>query len=267
MKIWVLKALPSRWRWAKASAPLEIDRTTFRTNDIPLNGVAVIASLLSVTSQTPQIRTLRLNVALRFKPGQAIQICFPGDPKKRFYSISSSPSEGSFVEITVQSEPGSAVAGALANLKRGDALEIEGPSGGELSLPDPVNEPLCFIAAGTGVTPFRSMIRHLMDQSAEIDYWLLHSVKTRADLLFRAEFSDWSGARKNFHYVPTLTKDFDDNWKNETGRISEALVRKHVQDKPCTFLLCGPASFVSDMEGTLRQTMNVPEGKIRREKW
>src|SRR5205823_786456 len=110
-KTWAPKASPSRWRWVKVSA---------------LPSVA----LRTATIQTRETSTLRLDLPLKFKPGQSVAVTFPGDPKKRYYSISSSPTEGQFIEITVKAEAGSALAKTLEQLKRGDLLEIEGPTGG-----------------------------------------------------------------------------------------------------------------------------------------
>ena len=45
--------------------------------------------------------------------------------------------------------------------------------------------------------------------------------------------------------MQTITQDFDDNWINETGRINETLLLKHIPDKPTTFMLCGPPEFVA----------------------
>jgi ferredoxin-NADP reductase len=230
--------------------------------------VSKAVPLLMITPQTPEISTLRFDdLSLKFKPGQSIAITFPGEPKKRHYSISSSPTEGPYIEITVKGEKGSALATALAHLKRGDVLEIEGPFGGSLSLPDPVKDSLAFIAAGTGITPFRSMIRFLIDSSVPTEYYLLHSVRSQRELLFHDEFRNWSGKNKNFHYIPTITQDFDNNWIHETGRIGEVLIRKHVTASPCTYLLCGPTAFVNDMEKLLKDNLKFPQDRIRREKW
>jgi ferredoxin-NADP reductase len=206
-------------------------------------------------------------VKLKFRPGQAVQVQIPGDEKKRFFSVSSAPTEGHFVEITIKAPTDTPLGQGLSTLKRGDPIEVEGPFGNSLTLPEPIPETVCFIAAGTGVTPFRSMIKSLLDTDAGTELWLLHSVKTRGELIFQPEFSEWSGSNARFHYVPTLTKDFDDDWKNETGRINEILVRKHIPEKPVTFMLCGPPAFVGDMERMLKEALQVQPANIRREQW
>jgi ferredoxin-NADP reductase len=221
----------------------------------------------TVTPQTPGVSTLRIDVVLDFRPGQSIKVQIPGDEKARYFSISSSPTEGRFVEITLKAAPDTPLAKSVAALKRGDPMEVDGPFGKTLLLPDPLPDTLCFIAAGTGVTPFRAMIKSLIDTESAADVWLLHSVKTRGDLIFQPEFSEWAGMYNRFYYVPTLTQDFDDNWKNETGRINEVLVRKHIPEKPATFMLCGPSAFVGDMETMLTATLNIQPTHIRREQW
>lgn len=202
-----------------------------------------------------------------YHPGQAVSVVFPGDPKKRFYSISSSPTEPTYLEITLQATPEHPLYQQVQTLKRGDPLELEGPFSGGLALPDPLTEPMCLVAAGTGVTPFRSMIKFLVDHGSPVEVWLLHSVKRQADLLFREEFQDWAGMNRWLHYVPTITRDADENWINETGRINETMIEKHIPKKPVTYLLCGPPAFVSDLQAMLTRQLNVSAEHIRKEKW
>jgi len=83
-----------------------------------------IAVVQSVTPKIPGVHTIRFQIPIQFKPGQSVQIHFPGEHKKRIYSISSSPTEGPFVEITAKSEAGSALAESIASLKQGDQLKI-----------------------------------------------------------------------------------------------------------------------------------------------
>lgn len=221
----------------------------------------------TVTPQLSQCVTLRLDCSLLFKPGQAISVFFPGDPKKRYFSLSSSPTEPGYIEITVKCDESNPLTAIVQKLKRGDALDIDGPFGDGLLLPHPQTLPICMVAAGTGVTPFRSMAKFLVDQGSPTDVWLLHSVKRRDDLLFRDDFTEWSGHNPWFHYVPTITQDADDNWINETGRINQTLLMKHIPQKPTDFLICGPTEFVKDIEALLKRFFDVPEERIRKEKW
>jgi len=228
----------------------------------------VLCKVRTVTPQAASCFTLRLDGSLRYQPGQSIAVLFPGDPKKRYYSLSSSPTEPGHFEITLKCEVAHPLTPIIQSLKRGDTLEIEGPFGGGLTLPEELTNPLCLISAGTGVTPLRSIVKYLIDQTtASRDVWLLHSVKRQSDLLFREDFSLWAGAHPWFHYVPTITQDIDENWINETGRINETLIKKHIPEKTVTYMLCGPSEFVKDLEAMLSRQLQVPADQIRKEKW
>ena len=219
----------------------------------------------NVLPQTPNTQTLRLNASFSYKAGQSIQILIPGDPKKRYYSISSSPTEKRYVDITIKAEQGTYLFQSLFSLKPGSSVEIQGPLG-SFTIPEGLKGPFYFLAAGSGVTPFRSMSKYLLDTRTPGDIWLFNSVRTPDDLIFREEFLAWAATFPTFHYVPTFTRT-DDVDGGETGRIGEKLLSKHIALMEGTFFLCGMPAFVNDMEHLLAKTLHVPAERIRREQW
>jgi NADH oxidoreductase Hcr len=224
----------------------------------------VTAKLIEVIPETPDIQTLRLERPFDYKAGQAVQITLPGDPKKRFYSISSSPTEMNQLDLTIKSQQGSVLYASLFELKKGSPIEVAGPMG-KFSLPEPLVGPYYFLAGGSGVTPFRSMIKFIIDTRPTTDMWLFHSVKTPDDLIFKDELLARS-QNPTFHFVPTFTRTTEFDIEGETGRIGEVLLRKHLKMMEGTFFLCGPKEFVTDMEHTLVR-LGVPTPRIRRENW
>jgi ferredoxin-NADP reductase len=224
------------------------------------------APVLDIISETADTQTFRLGTYFDFQPGQAISLTIPGDPKKRFYSISSSPTEKNSIAITIKAaEKERALYGSLFSLKKGSPVEVAGPMG-SFTLTPPIQSPLYFLAGGSGVAPFRSMIRYVLDTQPAVESWLIHSVRTPDDLIFKEEFLSWSQKIGTFRYLPTFTRWTDVDFKGETGRIGETLLRKHVNLSSGTFFLCGPKTFVSDMEHVLG-TLSVPADRIRREQW
>jgi ferredoxin-NADP reductase len=109
------------------------------------------------------------------------------------------------------------------------------------------------------------MIKYLLDVKSTVESWLIHSVKVPDDLLFKEEFLRWA---KNplFHYIPTFTRWSHVDYHGETGRIGGELLRKHIPLDRGLFFLCGPKSFVTDMEHDLISLQVLPE-RIRREQW
>src|SRR5882672_9347991 len=97
--------------------------------------ISVTAKLIAVIPETPEVQTLRLERPFDFKAGQAVQVTLPGDPKKRFYSISSSPTETDRMDLTIKSQQGSPLYASLFRLKKGTPIELVGPMG-KFSLPE-----------------------------------------------------------------------------------------------------------------------------------
>jgi glycine betaine catabolism B len=224
------------------------------------------ARVVDIIPETSDTQTFRLGTYFPYKPGQAICLTIPGDPKKRFYSLSSSPTEKDYLSITIKADRTNlALYGSLFSLQKGSPVEITGPTG-SFTLPDSLEGPFYFLAGGSGVTPFRSMIKYLRDAQPATEIWLLHSVRVPEDLIFKTEFQEWS---KNplFHYVPTFTRWTLEGYAGETGRIGEALLRKHVALDKGQFYLCGPQAFVKEMEHVLSTTLSIPTDRIRREQW
>jgi NADH oxidoreductase Hcr len=222
----------------------------------------VVCEIIPETSDT---QTYQLTPYLPFKAGQAVSLLIPGDPKKRFYSVSSSPSEKDHISITIKSgDKERKLFDSLFKLNKGTEVEISGPMG-SFTLPEKLEGPFYFLAAGSGVTPFRSMVKFLIDTRPEIQTWLFHSVRTPDDLLFKEDFLKWSDFPA-FHYVPTFTRYNDSDHVQETGRIGQTLLKKHLPIMVGTFFLCGPREFVKDMEHVLAG-FSVPPERIRRDQW
>jgi len=220
--------------------------------------------VLDILPETSYTQTFRLGASLDYRAGQAISLLIPGDPKKRYYSISSSPTEKGYLDITFKAEREKVLYGSLFGLNKGSAVDIHGPMGSFI-LPEPIAGPYYFLAGGSGVAPFRSMIKFILDTRPETVMWLFNSARTPDDLIFREQFLEWS-KNPDFHYVPTFTRAADFGMAGETGRIGEELLKKHLPTMEGTFFICGPKEFVADMERILVR-MQVPPVRIRRENW
>ncbi len=222
--------------------------------------------VLEVIPQTSDTQTLRLGTTFPYKAGQSIQVQIPGDPKKRYYSISSSPTEKGHIDITIKAQRGTPLFQSLFSIKSGGSIAISGPLG-SFTIPEGLAGPFYFLAAGSGVTPFRSMAKFLMDTQSQAEIWMLHSVQTPNDLIFKDEFLLWEGSVPLFHYVPTFTRSDQVVAGAETGRIREQLIKKHLPIEKGTFFLCGMPAFSGDMEKMLTQNLQIPPSRIRREQW
>jgi NAD(P)H-flavin reductase len=109
----------------------------------------------------------------------------------------------------------------LCDLEVGAEISGQGPFGNFILRP-PLRDTI-FIATGTGIAPYRSMLQWLFaDHSRHQDkrFWLLFGSRTEKDIYYHDEFVRLAAEHKNFDYLPTLSRG-DSNWKGLRGYVQE----------------------------------------------
>ncbi len=156
---------------------------------------------------------------LTYFEGQSIGIVPPGKDAKgkpqklRLYSIASTRHGDSVDDKTVSlcvrkleykdEKTGKEVEGVcstfLCNLKPGDDVQITGPTGKEMLLPEDPEATVIMMATGTGIAPFRAYLwRMFKDNERHInpDYqfkglaWLVFGVATTPNILYKGELEE-----------------------------------------------------------------------------
>lgn len=184
-----------------------------------------------------------------FNPGQYISISIQGDIQSREYSIYSA-SNVSYLEILIKEVEGGYFSPKLKKLKKGDLIEIQGPFG-EFSFDENKldSHQHIFIASGTGIAPFHSMIK----SNPDLDYQLIHGVRYSFEAYEKNEYE------KN-RYVLCTSKDMKGNFQ---GRVTEYI--KTIEfDKNCVFYLCGNSNMIYDTLDILKEK-GVEKFNINRE--
>lgn len=164
-----------------------------------------------------------------FVPGQYIAINYEGIP--RAYSLTSQPHQ-SELEICVRRVPTGRLTPRLAtDLNVGDPITVRGPYG-ELALQSKSNRDLVFLATGTGVAPFKSMIEYALqtgwdEHEGQLrDVWLFLGAAWKDDLPYRDEFRTLANTHDNFHFVPTLSRESAlTDWDGETAYVQQTLLK------------------------------------------
>ena len=165
-----------------------------------------------------------------FVPGQWLSVkanAPDGEEFTRAYSIASPPSENGRIAFCLNRVQDGFMSNHLCNLSEGGKITFQGPFGDFTLRP-----PLCdtvFIATGTGVAPFRSMLHWLLaaaDRHKDRQFWLLFGARTEGDLYYREEFENLAAQHDNFHFLPTLSRAGDNNndeWKGLRGYVQQHL--------------------------------------------
>src|SRR6185436_460107 len=110
-----------------------------------MTAVSQSVKVLDIIPETSEIQTFRLEPSLPYKSGQSLSLLIPGDPKKRYYSISSSPTEKGHIAITIKADGDNLkLYGSLFSLNKGSQVDITGPYG-SMCLPDKLEGPYYFL--------------------------------------------------------------------------------------------------------------------------
>ena len=157
-----------------------------------------------------------------FRAGQYIGLTVDinGVRTSRPFSLASSPNQLSYYELGIRRKDNGFVSPFLIeNLKVGDILEASEPLGNLFYNPLFHGKDLVFIAGGSGITPFISMLRDISEKKLPINVWLIFGCLTEKDILFRTELNDIQKRRSNIN-ISYILSEPDSDWKGECGFIT-----------------------------------------------
>lgn len=144
---------------------------------------------------TPTVRELTFHAArpFAFSPGQYLELDVPhrrpdARGTRREFSIVSAPEDLPEVRIAFKDGSQSSYKKALAAVEPGSTLAVTGVWG-DFLLPARPTAPVLLVAAGIGVTPFVSQLRHLMATGQRRDAVLVYVVSEPGELAFRDEIA------------------------------------------------------------------------------
>jgi glycine betaine catabolism B len=207
---------------------------------------------------------------LAFRPGQYLE-CTLAHPNadargvRRYFTIASSPTEES-IQLGVRFyKRSSSFKTALYGLG-GRTKLLAGQVAGDFTLPSAADRKLVFIAGGIGVTPFRSMLKYLLDTNQRRDIVLLYANKNANDIVYQDVLGE-AQRRLGMRAIYTLTDQsaIPPNWPGARGRIDAQMIRAAIPDyKDRTFFLSGPPDMVNEHERALRG-LGVGRSQIKKD--
>jgi ferredoxin-NADP reductase len=229
-----------------------------------------VATVGSVSDETASVRTLELDVPgwAGHQAGQHLDVRLTADDgyvAERSYSIASAPDEP--VMITVERLADGEVSPYLTEeVRPGDDFEIRGPIGGYFVWPwqDP-DSPLLLLAGGSGVVPFRSILRHRAKIGSTVPARLLYSARSLPDVIYHAELAP---PRDGVEVIYTLTRQQPAGWTGHSGRVTDALLGEVAWppgQHPIAYV-CGPTAFVESVAAGL-VGLGYPPDRVKTERY
>ena len=257
----VAKAMPLTGTDAKSAPPLSANwRGQLRVG--------------SIINETPNVKTFRLLSSSRerflpftFVPGQFLNLAFwiGGARMNRSYSISSSPNQREYVDLTVRREPRGAVSRHIVDLlKVGDTIEAGGPVG-KFTFDGTEADSIVLISGGVGITPMVSISRYLTEESWPGDIYFVYACRTPADYILADAIKALQHENPKLHVVITMTRPEGTNWKGLRGHLTKELLTQNVPKLTSRRIhLCGPIPMMDATKALLAE-LGVPPEQLKTE--
>ena len=228
----------------------------------------------SIVTEAPGVKTFRLLpssgegfLPFTFVPGQFLNVAFGigGARMNRSYSISSSPTQRDYVDLTIKREPRGAVSRHMVDLLNvGDLIEVGGPVG-KFTFDGTEAESVVLISAGVGITPMVSITRYLTERSWPGDIFFIYTCRTPADFIFSGEVAALQKRNPKLRVAVTSTKAEGTDWKGPRGRLTKELLTQTVPDLASRRIhICGPATMMEATKALLTE-LGVPPEQVKSE--
>jgi ferredoxin-NADP reductase len=213
--------------------------------------------VVELVDETARSKSLVLNLPAwpGHRAGQHVDVRLTaedGYQAQRSYSIASGPEDHHLVLTVERLEDGEVSPYLVDEVKPGDELELRGPIGGYFVWDQSTGGPLLLIAGGSGVVPFRAMLRHRVAVGGETAVRVLYSARSLDDVIYREEFLAL-GSNEDLGVRLALTRAWPDSWQGHRGRITPELLRDvswPAEERPLIYI-CGPTAFVEAVAGQL----------------
>ena len=227
------------------------------------------ATVSSVTDETPQVRTIMLDVPgwPGHRAGQHVDVRLTADDgyqAERAYSIAAAPGEP--LAITVERLDDGEVSPYLTEeLRPGDTIEARGPIGGYFVWAPPDGGPLMLLAGGSGVVPLRAILRYRRLVGSSVPARLLYSSRSWEDVIYRSELE---AVPDGVAVTYTLTRKQPAGWTGYSRRPDEQMLAEvawPAAEMPLAYV-CGPTPFVETVAAGL-VGLGYPPERVKTERF
>ena len=144
-----------------------------------------------------------------------------GEEITRAYSLASPPNGSGRFALCLNRVQDGYMSNFLCEMKEGETIRCQGPFG-DFILRPPMRDTV-FIATGTGVAPFRSMLHWVLADPArhqDRQLCLLFGSRRETDIYYHEEFLRLAAEHQNFRYLPTLSAGSPE-WPGLRGYVQQ----------------------------------------------
>lgn len=198
---------------------------------------------------------------LKFVPGQYVTFILDRNGKSvtRSYSFASEPDNGNHFELVIKRVKGGFASNLLCGAEVKTVFTVLLPLG-KFVIHDPLSRKMLFVATGTGIAPFFTMIGTLQSEHPTTDTTLVVGYRYPTDIILNERWLEIARKWSNFHTVNVLSHP-DPDWHGESGHVQD-VVRKHFSDlSEHDVYICGVPEMVSEVQD-LAISLGTPKDRV-----
>lgn len=219
-----------------------------------------------IVDETPVVKRYTIQypdtIPFQFKAGQFVMLDLPISTKHttRSYSIASPPTSDNKIELCIVLKPDGAGTNYLfKETKEGSVIKAS-VAIGKFTLPETIDQDICFICTGTGIAPFRSMILDIFNHKIpHKNIYLIFGNRFEKDILYRKELEELASREPSLTFIPVLSREDPGNWKGAKGYVHDVYENLLNGNKDTLFYICGWSAMLKEArqrlenKGYLRQ--------------
>jgi ferredoxin-NADP reductase len=229
-----------------------------------------IRNIQPLTSETWEFEIeIQKSDAFDYQPGQFITMDLPIGEKRldrwRSYSIAGNPDKSGQLVFCIGKVPGGRASRYLfETLSLGEEINFKGPEG-NFTLPADLDREIIMICTGTGVAPFRSMIRHVL--SNRIPFRSIHLIfgtRFEKNVLYKEEFELFAQQNKSFNYSIALSREQVPG--THFGYVHDLYTQTYENsEKDRLFMICGWKGMIDEAVLNLGTRLGYHSSQIKYE--
>jgi len=201
---------------------------------------------------------------LKYLPGQYISVKV-APTRINSYSIAGGDGKPGF-SLLVDTSPGGPGSKFFENIKPGDKIAYLGPFGTFTLKENDGAKRLLFLGTGSGCSPLHCILNSALNNPAfNIPIHLYFGLRYSNDIFWKEYFEKLAMEHPNFHFSLVLSKP-DENWKGQTGHITDILQKEIPDASDSSAYLCGNPQMVEESMNILKNS-KCPEKRIYTEKF
>lgn len=190
---------------------------------------------------------------IEFKAGQFVLVKAhhpqTGELISRAYSMANPPHRDREVLVNLEIIENGKLTPLMEQWEVGREVELQGPFG-HFTLKSSPEKEFLFVATGTGIAPFRSMIEDLLEKKDPRRMRLYFGLRSQEDIFYNDLFKGLSAAHPNFTFELTLSRP-KEGWTGASGRVTAHLPTLPLDPHKTDAYLCGGKAMIDEVKTIL----------------